>query len=147
MPDPRTEPVSEAPTLTGVRAGAFTLYKVLIALFTVAVLVQIFLAGLGIFDSQRPATASAELEPHRTLGTILTQPAAVVLLVVVLVARPAQRIVPKTAALVVLGGIQTYLGSAGAGTPVLGALHTVVAIGYLGLAVDLTRTALDRRSG
>lgn len=137
----------QAPELTGFRAAAFTLYGVLIALFTVAILVQIFLAGLGIFDSQRAATASGDLDPHRDLGTILTQPAALLLLVVALVARPGQRIVPRTAGLLVLGGIQTYLGSAGAGTPVLGALHTVLAIGYLGLAADLTRTALGRQSG
>ena len=138
---------ADADQLTGIRAGAFGLYKVLIALFAVGVLVQIFLDGLGIFDSPVAATdgASTELDPHRTLGTILTQPAATVLLVLAVVARPNRRIVQGTVALVVLGLIQTLLADFGREQPVLGALHTVVAVVYLGLVADLARNALDRR--
>ena len=151
MTDPRTDrqaDPSAAPALSGVRAGAFALYKVLIALFAVGVLVQIYLAGLGIFDSPVAAAdgASTALDPHRTLGTILTQPGATVLLVLALVARPNRRIVQGTVALVVLGQIQTLLAVFGGETPVLGALHTLLAFAYLGLVADLARTALDRRS-
>ena len=151
MTDSRTERpagASDAPALSGPRAAAFALYKVLIALFVVGVLVQIFLAGLGIFDSPVAATdgASTELDPHRTLGTILTQPGATVLLVLALLARPNRRIVQGTVALVVLGLVQTLLADFGGQTPVLGALHTLLAFAYLGLVADLARTALDRRS-
>ncbi len=151
MTDSRTDRPSQpsaAPALSGVRAGAFALYKVLIALFAVGVLVQIYLAGLGIFDSSVAATdgASTELDPHRTLGTILTQPGATLLLVLALVARPNRRIVQGTVALVVLGQIQTLLADFGDGMPVLGGLHTLLAFAYLGLVADLARNALDRRS-
>ena len=151
MTDSRTDhpaKPSDPPALTGLRAAAFALYKGLIALFLVGVLVQIYLAGLGIFDSPVAATdgASNELDPHRTLGTILTQPGATVLLVLALVARPNRRIVRGTVALVVLGQIQTLLADFGGETPVLGALHTLLAFAYLGLVADLTRSAVDRRS-
>lgn len=141
-------PGSDIPPLTGLRAAAFALYKVGIALFAVGVLVQIFLAGLGIFDSPLAATdgASNELDPHRTLGTILTQPGAAVLLLLAVIARPGVRIVRGTVALVVLGLVQILLADGGRETPVLGALHTLLAFVYLGLVADLARHALGRRS-
>lgn len=81
--------MTDTSTLSGARAGAFALYKVLIALFAVAVVVQIFLAGLGAFGDE-VAIASTDLEPHRILGYLLTVPLALVLLVLALVARPGR---------------------------------------------------------
>lgn len=135
--------MTDTSTLSGARAGAFALYKVLIALFAVAVVVQIFLAGLGAFGDE-VAIASTDLEPHRILGYLLTVPLALVLLVLALVACPGRRIEPMTAGLVVLGLVELQLGRSGADLPLLGGLHALLAFLLLGLAGSLVKLALDR---
>jgi len=132
---------STSAELTGFRKGAFGLYRVLIALYTLVVVVQIFLAGLGIYGADGAPTdddASSTLDPHRFVGHILTQPVALLILIVALIARPGRKIISLTVALFVLGIVQVALGIAGEGTPFLGGLHAVNAILVLGLAATLT---------
>ncbi|MBW3640320.1 MAG: hypothetical protein KY451_10795 [Actinobacteria bacterium] len=135
--------MTDTSTLSGPRAGVFALYKVLIALFALAVVVQIFLAGLGVFGDE-VAIASSDLEPHRTLGYLLTVPLALLLLVLAVIARPGRRIEPMTGALVVFGLVLLQLGRSGADLPLLGGLHAVLAFVQLGLAGSLVKLALDR---
>ena len=127
--------------LTGFRRGAFGLYRVLIALYTLGIVVQIFLAGQGIYGAEGSPTdddASSTLDPHRAIGHILTQPVALLVLIVALLARPGRKIIPLNVALFVLGIVQVVLGIAGEGTPFLGGLHAVNAILVLVLAATLT---------
>ena len=148
MTDVRTVPTQRtsdqtAPGLSGVRAGAFGLYRVLIVVFLVALLVQVFLAGLGVFGSDVAVTedGSTELDPHRALGHILSQPVALVLLIAAAIARPGRRIVQLTIAMVVVGIVQVVLGIAGGDAPFVGGLHVLNALVYLGVTAQLVRLA------
>ena len=61
----------------------------------------------------------------------------------------ARRIVQPTVALIVVGVVQVVLGIAGGDTAVLGGLHALNALVYVGLAAVLVRRAnpgLGRRS-
>lgn len=130
--------------LTGFRKGAFGLYRVLIALYTVAIVVQIFFAGLGIYGADGSPTdddASSTLDLHRGIGHIITQPVALLILIIALLARPGRKIIPLNIALFVMGIVQVALGIAGEGTPFLGGLHAVNAIIVLALAATLTLRA------
>ena len=146
MADTRTShtaATTDAPALSGARAGAFTAYRVLIALFLLLLLVQVFLAGLGIFGADVAATeeGATELDAHRAFGHILTQPVALLVLIAALIARPGRQIVQLTIAWLVLGIVQVALGIAGGDTAVLGGLHALNALIYVGLTIDLLRRA------
>ena len=157
MSDVRTVPAQRAaepdaaPKLSGVRRGAFAVYRVLIVVFLVALLAQVFLAGLGIFGSEVAVTedASTELDPHRFLGHILFPPVMLLVLLTAVIARPGRRILPLTALLFVDGVLQVVLAVAGGDTPVLGGLHAFNAIILITLTAYLVRLAnptLGRRS-
>jgi hypothetical protein len=59
-----------------------------VPLFVVAVIVQIFLAGEGIFGIKGGPKLDDQktLDPHRALGYILAEPAALILLILALLA-------------------------------------------------------------
>ena len=144
-----TVDTAAAAGLTGFRRGAFALYKVLIALYTVALVVQIFLAGLGVFGADGSPTedeASETLDLHRGIGHILTQPVALLILIVCLIARPGRKILPITAAMFVMGIVQVVLAVSGEDLPFLGGLHALNALIVLGLAATATaKTGIGRR--
>ncbi len=61
---------SDGTALTGARAGVDKAFAGLLALFLLAVLVQIFLAGLGVVDLDGSGLEeAASLDPHRILGS------------------------------------------------------------------------------
>jgi hypothetical protein len=81
------------------RRGATSVLKWFSALYVVAIIVQVFLAGEGIFglgniknaDDCNKAGAqcianSKTLDPHRALGFFLTMPGALLFLIVALIA-------------------------------------------------------------
>ena len=74
--------------MAGVRRGAQAVLKYLAPLFVIAIIVQVFLAGEGIFGLKNVSNLddAKTLDPHRGLGFILTQPAALLLLIVALLA-------------------------------------------------------------
>lgn len=74
--------------MAGVRRVGRAIMKYYVPLFVVAVIVQIFLAGEGIFGIKSgPALDDQKtLDAHRGLGFILTMPAAFLLLVFALLA-------------------------------------------------------------
>jgi FtsH-binding integral membrane protein len=130
---------SVSPELTGARGGVFAAAKVLTALFVLGALVSFFLAGLGTFGLSGPvddAAASSSLNPHRMLGEILFA-LALLILVLVAIARPGGRALKLAAALFVLMLVQYGLGQAGAGVHVLGGLHALNALFVTGAAFGL----------
>jgi hypothetical protein len=131
--------------MRAVRRGAAAIYKVLIALFAAAVVVQFFLAGLGIFGaipeedgSTTSATWEDKLDPHAALGHLLFIPVSFVLLILILIAWTGPRSIGATVGLVVLMLLQIVLAAAGEDAPGVGAFHPINALLILGLSWFLT---------
>jgi Family of unknown function (DUF6220) len=74
--------------LTGVRNGARAVLRYYVPILFLAVIAQILLAGEGIFGIKKGPKLDDQktLDPHRGLGFILTEPAALLLLIVALLA-------------------------------------------------------------
>jgi hypothetical protein len=135
-------------TLSGARAVADQVFMWGWLLFLVAGLVQIFLAGMGVFNlkGQKLSDASS-LDPHRALGFALGL-LSLVLLIVALVARVDAKTVGVTFVVVVLATVmQSVLASAGENTAFFGGLHAIDGLLILGLGGFLFGEARRRHSG
>ena len=141
------------------RRGATTVLKWFSGLYAILIVVQVFLAGEGIFglynikhsdDCDKAAAHcianSKTLDPHRALGFILTLPGAILFLIVALIAlHPNKRIRLVSIAVPILTFLQAILAGAGRWA---GALHPLNAILVLALFVWLFRVLGDpARSG
>jgi hypothetical protein len=143
--------VGQAASTSGsaLRRGAAAGYRWLLLLFLVAGVVQIFLAGLGVFHLHSyglddPAGDSA-LDPHRTLGFAMGG-IAVLILVLALFARPGARQVVLAAVLVLQTVLlQSLLAGLGDDSAVWGGLHALDGLLALGVAGYLYGVALVRR--
>jgi hypothetical protein len=85
--------------MSGVRRGATAVMRYFAPLIFIAIIVQIFLAGEGIFGIKhvnKDLGDAKTLDPHRALGFILTEPVALLFLIVALLAwlpnRKARRV-------------------------------------------------------
>jgi len=131
------------------RRGAAAGYRWLLLLFLVAGVVQIFLAGLGVFHLHAyglddPAGDSA-LDPHRTLGFAMGG-IAILILVLALVARPgARQVVLATVLVLQTVVLQSLLAGLGDDSPVWGGLHALDGLLAIGVAGCLYGVALIRR--
>jgi hypothetical protein len=127
-----------------VRREAAWTYRVVITLFAAAVIVEIFLAGLGVFRAMpgdnKPVsheTFDAKFDAHAALGGVLIG-GSLLLFIVILVAWTGLRSIGATFGLAVLTFVQMILGGAGEDAPVAGAFHAINALLILGLSVFLT---------
>lgn len=127
---------TSAVPLTGARQVALTIVRYGSMLFGTLVLVQVYLAGSGIFAAKGPVKDASSLDPHRTLGNILAV-VALLLLIAALVARPSRRVVITVVVLFVLTGVEGLIAGAGSGAPYFGALHPVIALVIMGCAAVL----------
>jgi polyferredoxin len=133
------------------RRGAAVVLKWFSALYVVLIIVQVFLAGEGIFglnnikhaDDCNKAGAhcianSKSLDLHRNFGFILTQPLALLFLIVALIAwLPNTRLRTISIVVPILTFVQMILAGAGRWA---GALHPVNAILILALYGYLARS-------
>jgi hypothetical protein len=133
--------------MNSVRKGAAWVYRILITLFAVAVVVEFFLVGLGVFRAMpgedQPvshSTFDAKFDAHAGLGWSLSG-LSLLLLIAILVAWTGPRAISATFALAVLTFVQSALASAGEDAPVAGAFHAVNALLVLGLSWFLTARA------
>lgn len=130
--------------MSGVRNGARSVLKWFAAVYVIAIIVQVFLAGEGIFglkniehsDDCNKAAArciadSKALDPHRALGFFLTLPGAVLFLIVALLAWHGNKRI-RTVSIVapILTFLQMVLPGLGRWG---GAFHPLNAILVLGL--------------
>jgi uncharacterized protein DUF6220 len=131
--------VGPAP-LTGYRAGALKALRWGAILFLLLGAVQIFLAGLGVFNlggHQLGSSGETAFDPHRVNGNIMSA-VALLLLILVLVARPGARLIGLTVVLFLLMAVaQPLLAAGGEDQAWVGGLHALVGIGLLGLASRL----------
>ena len=130
-----------------VRQGAVWIYRILITLFAAAVVVEVFLAGLGIFrampgedESVSHETIEDKFDAHAALGDFLGG-GSLLLLIVILIAWTGPRSIGATFGLAVLTVVQGILGGAGEEAPIAGAFHAVNAFLVLGLALFLALRA------
>jgi hypothetical protein len=129
------------------RQGAAWIYRILITLFAVAVVVEFFLAGLGIFgampgeeESLSHETVEDKFNVHADLGGFLIG-GSLLLLIVILVAWTGPRSIGATFGLAVLTVVQRFLGVAGEDAPVAGAFHAINALLILALSLFLASWA------
>ena len=138
--------------MDGVRRVSRSILKWFSALYVVLIVVQIFLAGEGIFglynirhsDACDKAGAhcianSKTLDPHRALGFILTSPGALLFLIVALLAwHPNVRIRTVSIVVPILTFVQVILAGAGRWAGALHPLNGVLVLGLYGwLAYEL----------
>jgi hypothetical protein len=135
-----------------VRRGADQIYRVLIAVFFFACIVQIFLAGRGVFGIRSSNTHHKpgdffdhqhSLNPHRALGFILGF-AAILLLLLTLIAWN-KAILPWTFALAVLALLVQSI-TAIPSHPWVAAFHPISGVAILGISGWLAHRAWRRRS-
>jgi hypothetical protein len=113
-------------------------YRYLLSLFTLGVVVQFFLAGLGVFRVNHGASDSRfdhVFSPHRTLGNILFI-VALLVLVAALIARMGRTRILITLLLPILVFLQSVLANDGPSW--VRALHPVNAVLILALAGSYT---------
>jgi hypothetical protein len=120
-----------------VRPGAAAGYRWLLAVFLVAGVVQIFLAGFGVFHLHAygldAAAGDSALNPHRMLGFIMGG-IAILILVLAIIARPGNRAIIWAVVLVAQTDLlQSLLAGLGDDSAVWGGLHALD--GFLAIAV------------
>jgi hypothetical protein len=144
-----TDPVdTSAPsTPTGLRRGAFTGYRWTLLAFLVLGVVQIFLAGVGVFNlngEKLGTPGETAFDPHRVLGFVMGV-VAVIILVLALIARAGSRAIILSVLLVLLTALaQSILADLGEDTPFFGGLHAFDGLVILGIAGFL-HSAAQRR--
>ena len=112
---------------SGVRRAARTGYRWLLLVFLLAVAVQIFLAGLGVFSFGNGDRAGGDhaFSAHQGLGFGIAG-ASILLLVLAIAARAGKPAVWLTVALVVQTNLlQSLLDSLGGDSAVFGGLHAL----------------------
>ena len=141
--------------MSGVRRGARSVLKWFSPLYVVLIIVQVFLAGEGVFrlrtvydsDTCKKAVCggSTTLDPHRILGFILTEPLALLFLIAALLAwHPNKRVRIVTIVAPILTFVQLILAVVGKW---VGGLHVLNAILILGMYGWLTYTLRRKPSG
>ena len=131
------EKVSASP-YTGLRGIAVRGYRWLLLAFLLAGVVQIFLAGLGVFRLQDQTLGGAggdtAFAPHRALGFTMAG-IALVILVLAVIARPGTRAIIGSAVLVLLTSLmQSLLAGLADNHAVYGGLHALDGLLILGIA-------------
>lgn len=129
--------------MAAVRRGAWGALRYVTSLFFLGVVVQFFLVGYGLFAMKHGATIddAKSLDPHRGLGWILSEFGSILMLILVLLARPARRLLGAWILLAVLAFFQAVLASSGYHHWGLGMFHPVNAIILLGLSGGLAHYA------
>jgi hypothetical protein len=121
-------------------SGARQLYLALVWLYLVGILVQVFLAGMGLFGAAR------DFQAHIGLGWLLHL-VPILLLVAAAVAKVGPRLIWWTVALLVVQFIQPILALARFDAPMVAAFHPVLAlvIFWLALTIGLMAWQLVRQ--
>src|SRR6266487_2482974 len=134
-------------TLTGVRRGAFIGYQWLLLAFLLLGVVQIFLAGLGVFNldgQELGAKSETAFGPHRNLGFAMGG-LALIILILALIARPGARAIILSAVMFLLAFLaQSLLAGLGEDSPVFGGLHALDGLAILAIAGFLYASSLRR---
>jgi hypothetical protein len=115
------------------------LFLFISALFVACVVLQLFLAGLGVFDGYR------NFLTHRDFGYLFGW-LAVAMLVLAIVGRLPRRQILLTVAIIVAFALQSVFVAVRADAPVVAALHPLNGVLILLLGIEVTRYAWMHRS-
>jgi hypothetical protein len=134
-------------TYSRLRRGALAGYRWVLLAFLLLGVVQIFLAGIGVFGlhgQDLGASGETAFNPHRDLGFGLSG-LTFVIAMLAMIGRPGARsIVLSVLAFVMAFLGQSVLAGLGETTPVFGGLHALDGLAILGIAAYLYWSA--RRS-
>lgn len=127
------------------------IYRYWVAILLLGVIVQFFLAGLGVFDVLGNADETAQsseaiedsFEPHSALGFFLFI-GGVVLFLLSLVARLGRNRILLSLAVPLLIILQSFLAGGGEEAAAIGGLHPVNGLVILGLLGYLVHGAFRR---
>ncbi|MEO8251690.1 MAG: DUF6220 domain-containing protein [Chloroflexota bacterium] len=111
-------------------SGARYLYLAFVWIYVAGLLLQVFLVGFALFS------AAHDFEPHIGLGWVLHL-VPVLLLIVAAIARVGSRLLWWNAALLVVQFFQPILATVRTDTPLVAALHPVLALIIFWLAVTI----------
>ena len=130
--------------MDGVRRGAFQVYRVLIALIAAACVVQIFLAGRGVFGIHGTASLDNQksLNAHRDLGEIIGLATVIVFLLALLIWN--RRLIIWTFVLALLAEIVQH-ATALPKHPWVAGFHPVSGVAILGISFYLAHSAWAKR--
>jgi len=135
--------------MAAVRRGAWVGLRYVTTLYFLGVIVQFFLVGYGLFAMKHGATIdnAKSLDAHRGLGWILSDFGAGLMLILVLLAWPARRLLGAWILLAVLAFFQAILAASGYHHWGLGMFHPVNAIILLGLSGRLAHYSWTTSKG
>jgi len=122
--------------MASVRRGAGAALRYLTPLYALAVLLQFFLAGSGIFGLKEGDVVNEEgnaLDLHRDFGWIISNPVALLILLIALLWWPRnKRMLGLFALLFVLMIVQSFLPEGGRWVAAFHPVNAVVLLGLLG---------------
>jgi hypothetical protein len=126
-------------------------FNVLSSLLFAAVVIQVGLAGYGVFNALHKAKSGpvtkemieSGFDPHGLVGTVVLG-LMVLLVVTAAVGKSRQPWLKWSVALLVLGVIQMILGVVSSSVPVLGFVHGVNALAIYAVAALLAHRAWTR---
>jgi len=143
----KTEAGGRAPITSRTRRAGMAALGPVLMLYLGLGVVQIFLAGLGVFSldgRQLGDPGETALDPHRFVGTVMGV-VALLVLIAAAVARPSRRVVIQGVVLLVVAAVlQGVLAAAGEDTALFGGLHALFGIGSLGLAGSMLAAVRGR---
>jgi Family of unknown function (DUF6220) len=115
-------------------------HLVVAGLFVIGVVVQVFLAGLGVFDGP------AQFETHASWGYLLGI-SSLILLVLAVLGGLGRRQILLASTLLVMFILQSILVALRADMPAVAALHAVNGFGILLVGIVIVRDAWATRGG
>jgi hypothetical protein len=116
------------------RTFARTAHPVVAVAFVACAVVQVFLAGLGVFDDPRAFVT------HREFGYLFGW-LTLVILVLALAGRMPRRVIGLSVLLLVLFALQSVLVAVRADLPAIAALHPLNGFAILGVGVITARSS------
>ncbi len=122
--------------MTQIRNGAHALWRFLIGVFAVATILQVVLAGYGVFSADaegKNKTFSKAFNAHGGLGFFLTV-GSLLILIVALIAWKEPRIAAESAILFGLMILANVLAGLGKDHPIVGAFHPLLGFAIVGFS-------------
>jgi hypothetical protein len=137
--------IEDSVAMAGWRHRLDQAYGYLMGLYVLAVLAQVFLAGVGAFGDHATKVANASsFDPHRALGTVLGFVAVGLFLVAVAVRASRGTIIGALLLAILVLAAQPALASSGDSNKWVGGFHAFDGMLILFLSLWLARTAHRR---